>query len=189
MPLSRVFKGSVLCGFAGVVFLAIWAKYAPVPANEFGTKPLGGSVAVRDQLKWGDLAKLQNSGFRMIIDLRPDGEAFDQLPSAIVGEQARKMGISFAYIPTPNSSIPEQVVADLARQLAKADGPVLLYCRSGKRAARVWALAEATRQAGPSPEEIIKAVVGVGQAIDDLRPQILARVAARKASASSGSEP
>jgi uncharacterized protein (TIGR01244 family) len=77
--------------------------------------------------------------------------------------------------------MPDAVADDLAAALSATDaGPVLLYCRSGRRAARAWALAEASRRGGLTAEEIESAVRNVGQPVDDLRDRIRGRVAARQ---------
>ena len=78
-----------------------------------------------------------------------------------------------------HGDVPDHVVRDLAQALGVAERPVLLYCRSGKRAARVWALAEASRKGGPLKADIVGAVLAAGQPVDDLLPQIEARIAAR----------
>jgi uncharacterized protein (TIGR01244 family) len=114
-----------------------------------------------------------------VIGLRPDGEARGQPSSAAVHKEAERHGLTFVYIPTPRSAIPDEIVESLSKALAAADGPVLLYCRSGSRAARVWALAEASRPGGPDKAFIARAVSDAGQKIDDLVPRIEARIAAR----------
>jgi uncharacterized protein (TIGR01244 family) len=85
----------------------------------------------------------------------------------------------FAYIPTAHGDIPDATPEALARALESAEKPVLLYCRSGSRAARVWALAEAARADGPNAATIAAAVRGAGQKVDDILPRIEQRVAQR----------
>ncbi len=114
-----------------------------------------------------------------VIDLRPDGEAPDQPSSADIRAEATLASMSFHYIPVPQGPIPEEAVTRLGAVLSNAKGPVLLYCRSGARAARTWALAEASRSGGADPETIAKMVRNVGFPIDDLKNNIIARVAAR----------
>jgi uncharacterized protein (TIGR01244 family) len=92
---------------------------------------------------------------------------------------ARGKGLAFTYVPVPHGEIPEQAVARLRTVLDRESGHVLLYCRSGKRAARTWALAEASRPDGLSADEILFAVKGAGQDAGDLRSRIEASVNAR----------
>jgi uncharacterized protein (TIGR01244 family) len=87
--------------------------------------------------------------------------------------------LTFAYVPVPHGDIPGQAVDALGQSLASAGKPVLLYCRSGKRAARTWALSEASRADGLDAVAIQAAVRSAGQSADDLAESIAARIAAR----------
>lgn len=117
--------------------------------------------------------------YAKIIDLRPDGEVDGQPSSSEMAQAARRQAVAFGYVPVPHGEIPEEAVLKLRQALADQKGQVLLYCRSGKRAARTWALAEAGRPGGLQADEIIAAVRGAGQEADDLRPRIQSAIAAR----------
>lgn len=136
-------------------------------------------VWLGDQLQLDILPKLKARGVGTVIDLRPDGEAADQPPASAVESAARALQIQFAYIPVPHGDIPDSAVAALSKALAGSPKPVLLYCRSGRRAARTWALAEASRPGGLSAEDIREAVTQVGQSIDDLNGAITTRIKQR----------
>lgn len=183
MSIFKTFVISILSGF--VLMLAFVASdqlrsaSRPSDTSVMGLS-LRDGVFVREQITMDDVARIKASGFRTLIDLRPDGEAADQPPSAQIGAAAIASGLSFAYIPTPHGDIPAAIPDTLAKELATAQRPVLLYCRSGKRAARVWALAEASRSNGASVEEISAAVTGVSQPVDDILAHIKERVAARQ---------
>jgi len=81
-------------------------------------------------------------------------------------------------VPVPHGDIPEDVAVRLQSVLADPRD-VLLYCRSGKRAARTWALAEARRPGGLSAEQIQASVQGAGQDAADLRDRIDLAINAR----------
>jgi uncharacterized protein (TIGR01244 family) len=181
MGLGRFFLLSIAAGAAGVMALAAWtAEPAPPRSPHAGlNRPLIGNVTLRDQIALRDIAGVKSQGFRLLVDLRPDGEDPDQPPSRAVADEARKAGLAFSYIPTPHGAEPEATVERLAHVLAGAEGPVLLYCRSGNRAARVWALAEASRVNGAMAGEITAAARRVGHPVDDLLPRIEARIALR----------
>lgn len=196
MGALRVFSFAVVGGMALVIVPAVIDKLKTTavppsltPTREASTKPtaaphtefvLGSGVSVRDQVSLPEIAKLKASGFRTVIDLRPDGEATDQPPSSAVAASTAAAGLGFRYVPTPHGDIPDSVVTALSQALAGAEQPVILYCRSGKRAARVWALAEASRDGGMPGEQIMASVRAAGQPVDDLRGRIEARVAGRK---------
>jgi uncharacterized protein (TIGR01244 family) len=182
----RVFLLSVVLTASVVVGKAAYdqrsSRNAQAAVQKLQPILLAPGVAVRDQIVLADLAALKSQSYRTVIDLRPDGEAPDQVPSHAVATAAKAAGLRFAYIPTPHGEVPQSVVDDLTRTLAASDHPVVLYCRSGNRAARVWALAEAGRTGGGDAATIVASVRRAGQKVDDLIPQIEARVAARKAS-------
>ncbi|MGE0699414.1 MAG: TIGR01244 family sulfur transferase [Hyphomicrobiaceae bacterium] len=185
MTLFRAFLLSTAVAMTGVVGLALASREptrAPVERPSV-SHPLTPSIHVRDQLKLPEIGRIKSAGYRTIIDLRPDGEAPDQPGSEAVRKAAEAEGLRFAYVPTPRGNIPDATVDQLAGALAAAEGPVLLYCRSGSRAARVWALAEASRVDGPDKALIADAVRKAGQEIDDLTPRIEARIAARRTAA------
>lgn len=184
MTLPRAFLLAVAAGFAGVLGLVLFDKMqsrAPVaaPVAPPTVHGLLDQVAVREQIALADIGTIKAGGYRTLIDLRPDGEVAGQPSSALVEAEAKRHGLAFAYHPTPHGDIPDAVAADLAHTLATAAKPVLLYCRSGKRAARVWALAEATRPGGPDAAAIASAVRGAGQPVDDLMTTIEARISSR----------
>lgn len=173
----RVVGIALLAGTALVLATASYYRWQrPVPAN---ISRLTGQVAISAQLKPAQLAGLRARGYATVIDLRPDGEAPGQPSAAQIGAAARDSQMAFAYVPVPQGGIPDSAVAALHKALADNPGPVLLYCRSGKRAARTWGLVEASRSGGSGVEAILAAVKASGQSADDLRAQIAARVAAR----------
>ena len=72
-----------------------------------------------------------------------------------------------------------KAVTALQKALESPARPVLLYCRSGKRAARTWALAEASRPGGLDAAAIKRIVLATGHPVADLDRDIQARIAAR----------
>ena len=146
-----------------------------VPVSE------GGSVYVSSQIVLRDVSYMARHGMRTIIDLRPDGEALDE-PSHLQMEQiAKAQGLDFSYIPVPHESIPPTTVNALRDVLVSAQKPVVLYCRTGRRAVRTFALFEASRHDGPGADAILAMVKDAGFSAQDLRPEIVSRIAARTA--------
>jgi uncharacterized protein (TIGR01244 family) len=131
-----------------------------------------------------DVAPLKRAGYRTLINMRPDGEAGDQPPSDAIASAAREFGLAYAYVPTPAANITDEIIDDLSQALATAERPVLIYCRSGTRVARAWALAEASRPGGLDRDGIIDAVSKAGFNVDDLLPRIDARLARHNVSTS-----
>jgi uncharacterized protein (TIGR01244 family) len=181
MPsLKWTFIVALLVGAGCVLLPAAISRYGhrsfEAPARE-----LADSVWVTEQISPEQLAGIKARGFRAVLDLRPDGEVPEQPSSATMAAAAQAEGLAFDYIPVPHGEIPPAAVEALGRSLAQDGRPLLLYCRSGRRAARGWALAEASRAGGLSAAAIAAAVRAAGQDVDDLGGQMDARIAARPA--------
>ena len=176
MPnLKWTFLLALLLGFAGMLFVAT-RQPTPGPAD---TAKLSGGVWVAPQRMPDQLAGLHSQGFRAVIDLRPDGEAAGQPSSSEMARAAQASGLAFSYVPIPHGDIPPASVERLASLLATSERPVLLYCHSGRRAARTWALAEASRPGGLDAAAILADVHKAGQSADDLDREIVVRTGAR----------
>jgi uncharacterized protein (TIGR01244 family) len=172
-----VFLLSVLAGVGVVLCLAAYARWKNPPLR---VNDLTQDISVSEQIKQEAMSQLKDRGFATVIDLRPDGEATDQPTSAAMAAAAKANDLSFYYIPVPHGDIPEQSVKQLAEALRDAPKPILMYCRSGRRAARTWSLVEASRQDGMDATSIMSAVKEVGQSADDLNQDIIRRITQRK---------
>lgn len=167
--------------FAGVALALASAAHAGVQAPA-KVSQLTERFAVAGQVSPEQLADLKARGYTTIISLRPDAEGPGQTGSTEMDAAARSNGMAFAYVPVaPGAAIPDTAVAALGKALQDNPGKVLLYCRSGSRAARTWGLVEASRPGGADAESILAAVKASGQSADDLRDAIDKRVAARPA--------
>lgn len=175
----QLFLLALVIGVAATVGYFAYAHAASRPAPKVVTLTKG--VAVTGQIEIWQLEKVKRNGYRTIVDLRPDGEAAGQASAKEIEAEAQQLGMHFAYLPVPHGDgVPEQVVARLAEVIGKQDGqPVLLYCRSGRRATRAWSLAEASRKDGLGASEIVQAAKAAGQSVEDLRAAIATKVAQR----------
>lgn len=181
MPgLKGSFFIAVLAGAAAVMGWAAYQRFAhpPLP-RAIPMKLLADGVWVSEQIGPPQLALLRQERFAAVVDLRPDGEVAGQPSSSAMADAASRAGLAFSYAPVPHGAIPDDAVSALQKALASQPRPVLLYCRSGRRAARTWALAEASRSGGLDAQAIRQAVLAVGQPVADLDAEIQARVAAR----------
>ncbi len=109
-------------------------------------------VWVAPQLVAEDFAAAAGLGIRTVINNRPDGESPDQLPSAEAEKAAREAGLAYVHLPVLSGAIFPDHVWRLEEILASTEGPWLLYCRSGNRSCRLWALAAARHR---PPAEIV----------------------------------
>lgn len=118
------------------------------------------------------LAALAAAGFRSVICTRPDGEEPGQLPAAEVATLAEALGMAFVHIPVTPGTFIDDDVATMRTMLDRLPGPVLGYCRTGTRAAILWALAEADRR---SPDEILALTSAAGIDVTAQRARLVAR--------------
>lgn len=176
---------SLACRFAFAclslfVPLASAAEPAPHAAQASEVAP---GIAVAGQLRETDLPSLKADGYTAIINLRPDGESPDQPSNATMAAAARAQGLRFAHIPVRPGTIPDQAVKELREALAQGSERVLIYCRSGSRAARTWGLAEASRPGGREAAAIVAAIRAAGQSAEGLDEALSRRIAERAAGA------
>lgn len=132
------------------------------------------------QIHRTDIADLRNSGFGTIIDLRPDDEEPGQPTSTDLKDKVEFAKMAFHYLPVLHGEIPsDAVVSQLAEILPTAHTPVLLFCRTGNRALRTYALVLASTPGGPDQEEIRALGVQFEHSRSDLSEEIARRIAAR----------
>jgi uncharacterized protein (TIGR01244 family) len=180
MPgLKGSFLIAVLAGATAVMGWAAYVHYAYPAPGRVAAKQLTGDVWVSEQITPLQVLGLQAERFATIVDLRPDGEQTGQPSSLEMADAAARAGLAFSYDPVPHGVIPKEAVSKLQASLATQPKPILLYCRSGRRAARTWALAEASRPGGLDARSIEQLVQTAGQSVDDLEHDIQARIAAR----------
>jgi uncharacterized protein (TIGR01244 family) len=142
-------------------------------------KLLAPGIYVTGRLAPDDMAKLKAEGVASVVDLLPDAETTPGSASEQMKARAAAVGLSFAFIPTEPGAIPAANVDALSRALAQGGRPVALYCRSGNRAAHVWALSEASHPGGIDASAIARAAAAAGYSVADIAPEIARRVAAR----------
>ena len=105
---------------------------------------LAEGVLVADQILVDDLTALAAQGVKTITCHRPDGEGTDQPNFEEISKAAKKLKIKAHYLPVIAGKISDNDVAAYAQIFAQAEKPMLGYCRSGMRAASLWALSQAS---------------------------------------------
>ena len=132
--------------------------------------------AVAGQLELADIARASSDGFVAIVVNRPDGEDPGQPLEAEMRAAAEAAGMRFVSLPYQGQT-PPGVVGETATLLDETKGPVLAYCRTGKRSIMAWALAQALSGAR-TPDEIIALAAKAGYdlagargALDTLAPK------------------
>ncbi|MHA3770144.1 beta-lactamase hydrolase domain-containing protein [Verrucomicrobiota bacterium sgz303538] len=136
-------------------------------------------VSITSQLHPASVPYLRRYGIWTVVDIRPDGEAADQPSSADIERASHAGNMAFYYIPVPHETIPDAAVQALSSALENAKMGTVLYCRTGRRAVRLFALAEASRPDGPSLDSILEMVSTAGFSAEDLREAITHRISNR----------
>lgn len=130
-------------------------------------KRLSPHVRVTSQLAPEDVAGLAAEGVVVLINNRPDGEAFDQPAGAEIAAAAERAGIVYRHIPIAGGAVTPNAVQAMAAALA--EGEAVAFCRSGTRSTMLWALAQAGRQPA---DAIIAAASDAGYDMSHLRPYL-----------------
>ncbi|MBL0038279.1 MAG: TIGR01244 family phosphatase [Nitrosomonadales bacterium] len=100
-------------------------------------------IFISDQIVDSDLQDIAKRNIKTIICHRPDDEGADQPDFEEIAKQAKKLNIECHYIPVVSGKISDEDVKNFSKTYAEAPKPVLSYCRSGMRAASMWALSQA----------------------------------------------
>ena len=136
--------------------------------------------AIGPQPEAADIADLAKAGFRSILNARPDDEAGTYLVSSDARALAGDAGLAYAHAPTGNHAIFEdQAIDNFEQAMVDLPGPVFAHCKSGTRAAILWALVASRHR---PVEEVIETLRTAGQELDFLEQEL--RDAASSASRS-----
>lgn len=107
-------------------------------------------IFVAPQIAVGDVKDAAQAGVTLIINNRPEDETADQTPGGEIEAAARAVGMDYIAIPVTHAGFAEWQVTAMAEALAKTDGKILAYCRSGTRSTLLWALAQASKGEHPA---------------------------------------
>ena len=107
-------------------------------------RPTAPDVCVAPQLTPEAMAEAARTGFRSVVNNRPDFEhGPDQPTSAAIEAAARAAGLEYRFLPVAGGHQSPEEIAAFARLLAELPRPLLLFCRSGARSTRLFQLAQA----------------------------------------------
>lgn len=130
---------------------------------------LDDDVSVAGQIRPEDVAALPARGIAMIVNNRPEGEEAGQPSGDEIEAAARAAGLQYREIPIGGGIDPEQIVS-LCAVMEDADGPMLMYCRSGTRSTYLWAFAR--RRQGWERDEIIARAGKAGYDLTAIRAML-----------------
>ena len=106
---------------------------------------LSPDVCVAGQLDRDGLAWAARSGFRSIINNRPDHEGGPEQPtSASLEAVAREHGLAYAFLPVSSSVQTPEEIARFGELIDTLPKPILAFCRSGARSGKLFRAATAS---------------------------------------------
>ena len=101
-------------------------------------------VCVAPQLTPDSMAEAARAGFKSIVNNRPDFEhGPDQPTSAQIEAAAREAGLEYRWLPVDSGYQSPEEIAAFAHLMRELPRPVLAFCRSGARSARLFMAAGA----------------------------------------------
>lgn len=99
-------------------------------------------VTTRGQVQVDEIAELAAQGCRMLINNRPDGEAFDQPLSDDLRAEAERHGMGYVHIPVVPGQASDADARAFGEAVREFNGPVVAFCRTGGRAATLHKMAQ-----------------------------------------------
>jgi uncharacterized protein (TIGR01244 family) len=113
-------------------------------ADSIPVRQIADDVCVAPQLIPEAMAGAAQAGFRSVVNNRPDHEGGpDQPTSAEMEAAARAAGLEYRYLPVSGAYQSPEDAAAMAQLLRDLPRPLLMFCRSGSRSARLFELASA----------------------------------------------
>jgi uncharacterized protein (TIGR01244 family) len=104
---------------------------------------IAADVCVAPQLTPEAMAEAARLGFKSVVNNRPDFEGGpDQPTSATIAAAAQAAGLEYRHLPVAGGYQSPEEAAQMARLLQELPRPLLMFCRSGARSARLFALAQ-----------------------------------------------
>ena len=130
-------------------------------------RKISDTVFASPQIGTAEVAEAAAQGITLIVNNRPEDESDDQTPGAEIEAAAQEAGLGYVAIPVTHAGFSQPQVDAMREALARANGKVLAYCRSGTRSTLLWALAEASQ--GGDPDAIAAQAAQAGYDITPIR--------------------
>jgi uncharacterized protein (TIGR01244 family) len=125
-------------------------------ANMMKYKQIGDGLFIGPQPTEQDLREAKQQGVHTVIDFRMPEET--ATPNA---DLVTRNGLNYVNVPVNKDTLSEQQIGDLDEAMKGNDGPYLLHCATGARAAMLLALSGA-RQNGWTAERTFQEAESMG---------------------------
>ena len=117
---------------------------------------IGKDLFIGPQPAEQDLKEARQHGIHTVIDMRLPGET-----TVSNADLARNNGLDYVSVPVDKMALTEQQVNELEAAMRRTEGPYLLHCATGARAALLLALSRA-RQNGWTAERTFEEPQAMG---------------------------
>lgn len=124
------------------------------------------------QLTAADIAQAAREGFETIVCFRRANEEAGQPSNEEMAKLAAAHGMAFIHIPVTPGDVRDADVDAFVHAVGGRETRVLGYCKTGNRAASVWALASGGKQ---DVDAILEAAKKAGFDLSTLRSRIVGR--------------
>jgi uncharacterized protein (TIGR01244 family) len=106
-------------------------------------RALAPDVCVAPQLTPEAMAEAAKAGFKSVVNNRPDFEYGPNQPTnAALEAAALAAGLEYRFLPVDGGYQSPQEIEAFAQLLAELPRPLLAFCRSGARSARLYMAAQ-----------------------------------------------
>lgn len=113
-------------------------------SNSVALNVIAEDVYAAPQLGPQAMAAVAEAGIKAVLNNRPDFEGGpDQPTSASIEEAAKAAGLAYAYLPVQGGYQSPEEIAQCAQLLKSLPRPLLMFCRSGARSAKLYSQAVA----------------------------------------------
>lgn len=123
-------------------------------------------LCVASQPERQQFAELRDGGFRTVINLRVDNEEDGMLRPFDEGDLVREAGMEYMNLPVSMKQLRPEQVDEFCHAVESLEGPILVHCKSGKRAA-AFAAACAARRHGWSSSQTLDELQKRGITLED----------------------
>jgi uncharacterized protein (TIGR01244 family) len=101
--------------------------------------PVAPDVCVAPQLTPEAMAEAARIGFRSVVNNRPDFEGGPNQPTnAAIEAAARVAGLQYRFLPVQSAYQSPEEIAAFAQLLDELPRPMLVFCRTGTRSAKLF---------------------------------------------------
>ncbi|MEQ3657562.1 MAG: TIGR01244 family sulfur transferase [Glaciecola sp.] len=131
-------------------------------------KQLSENFSVSGELSEQDFSTLKELGVNLVINVRPDNESSEQVSNEDYQVISRAHSIEYVFMPVKPCEYTDANIKKMQALLQSTDGRVHSFCRTGARAAHLWAL---TNKQELSYEDLQEIVAQHGYDLSPIAPR------------------